>query len=480
MSAPPGADMWIGGCMLSCNRRCVVALLFFLSFCCQAQVANGDFSGGGSGWVWSQGYVPGNNPADCFPTMAGFLPSLTTDVYQVYSTGGRGRSAKVSGKSSTIPQRSIYSTYCRQISQVLQVPANSLLKFDSKLGIAALSYPWSPALSVNFTVSAVDNVSGTEIFFLRKIGNNFYCTPGQDCSAFLAESVDVSALWGRSVTLRFRTDVYYPVVDGSFLRDPEVFVDNIRFEQIPVAPWPTKSGSWYNPNRSGHGIHLSRAGNGNIMIIWYTYLADGRPVWYISDTVPVVNGVWQSGLYKSTWNAARGTNQITRVGDIKFEMTDQTAMTFYWDLYSINGGRPGFDGAEPFVFLSGGESYTGLWYEPAYSGWGMSIEYKNNSQGIDTVATAFYFDGTEPVWAQGAVEGPPAGNKLIELTSFTGFGLCPECIGQEIHKSPWPAGLMSLSLDTGKGWIEAESQSGSTWKRGSASQPAGIVQMTSP
>ena len=110
-------------------------------------------------------------------------------------------------------------------------------------------------------------------------------------------------------------------------------------------------------------------------------------------------------------------------------MNSVSSMYFFWDMYSIGGNNTTFDGAEPLMHLSGGGSYTGLWYEPAYSGWGISLEYKDNPQGIDTVATAFYYDGTEPVWAQGAVDGTPTGNKLIELTQYTGIGLCPECVG---------------------------------------------------
>lgn len=161
-------------------------------------------------------------------------------------------------------------------------------------------------------------------------------------------------------------------------------------------------------------------------------------------------------------------------------MNSVSSMYFFWDMYSIGGNNTTFDGAEPLTHLSGGGSYTGLWYEPAYSGWGISLEYKDNPQGIDTVATAFYYDGTEPVWAQGAVDGTPTGNKLIELTQYTGIGLCPECVGQQAQMFPWPAGILSLSLDGGAGWIDAQSHSGNRWQRGSTAQPAGIVQMTGP
>jgi hypothetical protein len=460
-------------------RPLLVFLLALIPLRSSADIVNGDFSSGGLGWTWKQGVAVGDAPSQCYSSMASFSPSLVSDVYQVYAAGGRGRSAKVSGKSSTIPQRETISTYCRELGQQLYVPIGAVLKFQDKLGITDLPQG-APALPANFSVSVLDISSGTEFVLRSAVARNHYCGPSADCSKFSLETVDLSPVWGRSVILRFRADVFYRPVGDSFLRDPEVFVDNVRLEQLPIPAWPFKSGSWYNKNRSGHGIHLSRAGNGSFTVIWYTYLADGRPVWYISESKPAINGVWQATLFKSSWNQGAGTNSLLPVGDAKIEMTDKAAMIFSWDLYSINGNNAGFDGAEPFVFLSGGGSYTGLWYEPSYSGWGLSLEYLDNPAGIDTVATAFYYAGSEPVWSQGAVEGTPTGNKLIQLTEYTGIGLCPECIGQQTQMWPWPAGMLSLDLDAQRGWIDAQSHSGFPWNRGSSSQPAEIVRMTGP
>jgi hypothetical protein len=446
---------------------------------CAAQIVNGDFQSGGSGWSWSQGSAPADNPSACFTSMQPFSPKNTEDVIQVYWPSSLGRSARVSGYAYKFPAYAQYATYCRQVSQALYVDPGAVLKLDATVGISSLSSINSPALRAVFTVSAVDNLSGTEFLLYKEVGANFYCQP--NCTNFSPKTVDISAVWGRSVELRFKTSVYnVPTSGGAFVGDPGVYIDNVRLEQLPIPAWPFKSGSWYNKNRSGHGIHLSRAGNGSFTVIWYTYLADGRPVWYISESKPASNGVWQATLFKSSWNQGTGTNSLLPVGDTKIEMTDKAAMIFSWDLYSINGNNAGFDGAEPFVFLSGGGSYTGLWYEPSYSGWGLSLEYLDNPAGIDTVATAFYYAGSEPVWSQGAVEGTPTGNKLIQLTEYTGIGLCPECIGQQTQMWPWPAGMLSLDLDAQRGWIEAQSHSGFPWNRGSSSQPAEIVRMTGP
>jgi hypothetical protein len=456
----------------------VSVTLFAIGDPCLSQIVNGDFSSGTSGWSWKQAAIAGDVGDGCATSLQTYsaVPRLDTPGDSYVSS--LGRFAKVSGNpiAGVNPQ-----TFCRQIEQSVYLPPGSVLKFDRELARGNLINNQFSAEDVYLKVTGFEPVSGVEKVFYSGTGRDFYCWPTiPDCRPFLHTEADVSAFWGKTVQLRFRAFERRLTINGLTPNETGAYVDNIRLEQIPIAPWAFSSGSWYNPNRGGHGIHLSRAGNGSFVVIWYTYLADGRSVWYISDTKPAVNGVWQGTLYKSSWNSSTGTDSLLPAGDIKIEMTGQRAMTFYWDLYSVNGNNTGFDGAEPFVFLSGGGSYTGLWYEPSYSGWGLSLEYLDNPAGIDTVATAFYYAGSEPVWSQGAVEGTPTGNKLIQLTEYTGIGLCPECIGQQTQMWPWPAGMLSLDLDAQRGWIDAQSHSGFPWNRGSSSQPAEIVRMTGP
>jgi len=56
-------------------------------------------------------------------------------------------------------------------------------------------------------------------------------------------------------------------------------------EPPPPLPDPRGaiSGSWYNPAQSGHGLHIERLEDGRVGLAWYTYSADGRPLWVVGN-----------------------------------------------------------------------------------------------------------------------------------------------------------------------------------------------------
>lgn len=51
------------------------------------------------------------------------------------------------------------------------------------------------------------------------------------------------------------------------------------------------SGLWYNPSQSGHGFELTVVAPGTVAVTWYTYNANGAPVWVsgvLDETAPGV------------------------------------------------------------------------------------------------------------------------------------------------------------------------------------------------
>lgn len=56
---------------------------------------------------------------------------------------------------------------------------------------------------------------------------------------------------------------------------------------VPMPPLPDPrgaiSGSWYNPDQSGHGLHIERLESGRVALSWYTYAADGSPLWLVGS-----------------------------------------------------------------------------------------------------------------------------------------------------------------------------------------------------
>lgn len=58
------------------------------------------------------------------------------------------------------------------------------------------------------------------------------------------------------------------------------------FADVPMPP-PTDprggiSGAWYNPEQSGHGLHIERLDDGQVALSWYTYDAEGHPLWLVA------------------------------------------------------------------------------------------------------------------------------------------------------------------------------------------------------
>ena len=137
-------------------------------------------------------------------------------------------------------------------------------------------------------------------------------------------------------------------------------------------------------------------------MIWYTYKSDGTPTWFMSDLKPMHFGVWISNLNKVTWNQSTQSTNIEPIGEVKFEMYDNKTMKYSWQLNAEYGYR---SGSEYMVQFFGNGGPTGLWYEPALSGWGLSVDYQSNASPNNTVVTAYLYDGSEPVWSQGVASG---------------------------------------------------------------------------
>jgi hypothetical protein len=84
--------------------------------------------------------------------------------------------------------------------------------------------------------------------------------------------------------------------------------------------------SYFNPNRSGHGMFLSQVSN-IWALVWYTYLEDGTPVWYYAQAnAPTGNdGSWRVPLTRYTWNGS--LPYFDTVGEVI--LTFNTATSFH-------------------------------------------------------------------------------------------------------------------------------------------------------
>lgn len=160
---------------------------------------------------------------------------------------------------------------------------------------------------------------------------------------------------------------------------------------------PTRdySGLWWNPAESGWGMSITQH-NAVIFAALYVYDGAGRPMWLV-----LPGGQWAStteftgDLYSATGPDPRGSFDPaavtrTKVGTatLSFASGDRAQLS-----YSVNGvadtrpvQRQLFGPAAPALAAD----YTDIWWNPAESGWGVSI-----TQQFQTLFAVWYAYGPD-------------------------------------------------------------------------------------
>jgi subtilisin family serine protease len=213
-----------------------------------------------------------------------------------------------------------------------------------------------------------------------------------------------------------------PVNAGSEVAAVTLRVASTTSGAAPALP----EAGYFNPARSGHGVFLSEGG-GQWVAIWYTYLQDGTPTWYLAQQARPAAGqsVWRAPLYRFTWNGS--ANQGTVVGEAYITSTGPNAFTWSWLVDGEWGSEPMQPVAAPACVSSGGApvDYSGSWYEPAKPGYGFSVLTFPGTE----VEVAYLYDAQGvPRWLYGqetALQGA-----AFSLTQYSGF--CPQCEYQAI------------------------------------------------
>jgi hypothetical protein len=294
------------------------------------------------------------------------------------------------------------------------------------------------------------------------------------------ERADVSSAWGQTANVDFFAQSrYWRGLDGGMVTYPSpALIDNVRFERIDGNRLSTiDPGMWFNPERSGHGIDVSVDGMGNYMVVWFTYKPDGTPVWYMSNLAPLNDGEWSSLLKKMTWNSTTGQVSETYVGTVEIRMPSSDEMIFLWDLY--NAGANNSTGGEVFTKLHGGSNVGGMWFDPNTAGSGFTLSAEGSGSDGSFVSTAYFYAGSEPVWAQGVGSGNIGLSVPFNMKWFVGTGLCPACAGQQTSTQANQAGSMTLEGFPyfSKGWVSV-SMPGGWWFTGSSNSPVNFYRLT--
>lgn len=187
-------------------------------------------------------------------------------------------------------------------------------------------------------------------------------------------------------------------------------------------------GAWYNPERSGSGLFLYEFGS-NWGFVWYTYLEDGTPTWYIGSA-PESNGPrWSAPLLRMIWNG--GVARPTEVGQVTLAPDSDERMRFVFELDGRFGGESmHWIGNERCASLQNQPlDMNGMWFEAGNSGFGYSLDVSPN---LEVVASFLYDARGWPRWTMGSRQ--PFGAGVVDLLQFSGS--CPLCSHRPVQSQP--------------------------------------------
>lgn len=207
-----------------------------------------------------------------------------------------------------------------------------------------------------------------------------------------------------------------PVNPGAGFQRPNL---SVTVEGSPRLPTP---GSYYNPDRGGHGLFVYPAGN-QWAGLWYTYLQDGTSTWYyLQNPAPQAGETrWYSPVMRAAWNGA--SNVLTSVGFASLTATGEGEVLFTYVLDGQSGSE------RMVVFGAGCPTLAGApvdasshWFDPARAGTGYSVQLFPDYE----FYAAFVYDA-RGVSRFLTAESPrfAGADAVLPLEQLTGF--CPLC-----------------------------------------------------
>jgi hypothetical protein len=195
---------------------------------------------------------------------------------------------------------------------------------------------------------------------------------------------------------------------------------------------------WYNPARDGSGLFFSRAGS-TAQMVWYSYDDAGQPTWYLAfpDALTTNSGSVTTDLYRYVW--AAGGAHGTRVG--RATLTRQSGRLLYsWEV-------DGQSRSESMLLLTnsscvagpaGNFDPSGLWFEPARSGYGANLFTRPE---VDFIVLYLYGDDGRARWLLG--QNPAFGSAPLTLYQYAGY--CPTCAATAVTRQA--VGTFTRSFD---------------------------------
>jgi len=190
------------------------------------------------------------------------------------------------------------------------------------------------------------------------------------------------------------------------------------------------SGNWFNPGQSGHGFLVEALPDNRYYLTWYLYV-DGQPV-FLQGVGPASGNVLDIPVYSTRSTAfpvgpGGGTNN--NWGRLRMVFTGKDAASVQWTptAFGFSSGRMTLRRLTAPALVQSDISaqtikacYSGVWFEPARSGYGFNLEVieQGNNRGLVTYWYTYRPDGT-PLWLSGVGQ---AGNGAVRVDLYQGGG----------------------------------------------------------
>ena len=230
----------------------------------------------------------------------------------------------------------------------------------------------------------------------------------------------------------------------------------VLFEDVK----PPIKGFSYDSLKGGHGIHISKSVGNSYLMYFYSYDSNNQPEWFYS-LAHFNNNRLSGDLNKVSYNHSNNTNSQVIVGNFTIDYAtsavngnnncngvnrDFKPGAFSWN---INGELGQWCLQPSFVSNNAPEvpnTHSGVWYEPASSGWGLSLQTRRVGNNYNSFAVVFYYDANgDARWSSGFDATATVNSYNYNMLHTTGYPR--NTSGTLLYQS---VGTTSLSLGLSK------------------------------
>lgn len=232
---------------------------------------------------------------------------------------------------------------------------------------------------------------------------------------------------------------------------------------------PNLAGLWSTPGEGGWGISIAHQGE-ILFPVWYTYDAQGRPIWHTSTPTRQADGSYLGDIFRfdgtpfQLINNAPAYQPGVTVGSGRYTLLDDGRLRFDYTVNAISQSKtlqrlaPGTPPICRFTTLPRNDATnrTDIWWNPSEPGWGAYLTEAGNL--IYLTWYTYAADG-KPMWVtgllsrvsngvySGALNRPNAGTPFSQITGPETSFPVPEVGSATLSFSNGESGVLNYTLD---------------------------------